>query len=264
MTFWEIKEEGSVLILSYNNPPMNYLIGPAMEEFRNLIPRLQEPTVRAVILQGKPDGFFITHFSVEDLIALGESEYLKDHDYEFFQSSKDYWFLLQALDKPVIAAMTGSTMGGGFETALGCDIRIAERGDYLIGLPEARLGILPGGAGLTRLTRLLGGANAIDIILRGQVFAPDDALARGLVHEVADNARARALELAQEMANLPAVTARAIKTAIYQGAEQSMEDALILESKGFYDCMVSDEPMKAMRAYTDLPLQDRAAFLKNK
>lgn len=264
MTFWEVEEKGPVLILSYNNPPMNYLTGEAMAEFRELMPRLAEPDVRAVILQGKSEGLFITHFSVEDLIAMAESGYLKDADYEAFHAGKDYWFLAQTLDKPVIAAMTGSTMGGGFETALGCDIRIAERGNYLIGLPEARLGILPGGAGLTRLTRLLGSANAIDIVLRGRVFAPDDALARGLVHEVADDARARALELAEEMASLPTVAARAIKTAVYQGAEQSLEEALILESKGFYDCMISDDALKDMKAYTSTPFEDRAGFLDSK
>lgn len=262
MSFWEVERKGAVLIVSYDNPPMNYLTGDAMAEFRELIPEMAKDDVRVVILQGKPKGFFITHFSVEDLLALSESGFLEDADYKVFQDGKDYWFLLHSLGKPVIAAMTGSTMGGGFETALGCDIRIAERGDYIIGLPEARLGILPGGAGLTRLTRLFGASSAINYILRGQVFAPDEALAHGFVHEVADDARARALEVAEEMAEMSPVAMGAIKTAVYQGADASLEEALILESKGFFDCMVSGNGIERMRAYADLPFEERAAVLK--
>jgi len=213
MALWEVKRKGNILIASYNNPPKNYLTLAGMDEMRALMPMFEDPDIRAIILQGGPNGYFITHFSVEELLSMSESGLLDQADYSIFHDSKDYWFLLEKLDKPVICAMTGSTMGGGFETALGCDIRIAERGEYLIGLPEARLGILPGGAGLTRLTRMFGSANAINYILRGQVFSPDEAYARGFVHEVVDDARARALELAEEMATLAPIAVRAIKSA---------------------------------------------------
>ena len=262
MALWEIAREGNVLIASYNNPPMNYLTGSAMVEFRELMPQFEDPGIRAVILQGAPDGLFITHFSVEALVAMGESGRLDEADYHFFHDTKDYWFLLEALDKPVICAMTGSTMGGGFETALGCDIRIAERGDYLIGLPEARLGILPGGAGLTRLTRMFGAANAINYILRGQVFSPEEALQQGFVHEVATDARATALELAREMSKLTPTAVRTIKQSIYQGANLPFDEALVLESKGFYDCMKSEEGMREMRSYTAMSFEERAEFMK--
>lgn len=262
MSLWEVERKGPILIASYDNPPMNYMTADAMNEMRELMPVFEDPEVRAIILQGKPDGFFITHFSVEDLLAMSTSGALKDLDYKVFQAGKDYWFLLEKLDKPVICAMTGSTMGGGFETALGCDIRIAEQGDYLIGLPEARLGILPGGAGLTRLTRMFGSANAINYILRGQVFSPDEALARGFVHEVADDARARALQVAEELAALSPVAMRAIKQAVYQGEDVPLEKALELESRGFFDCMESEEAIAAMQDYADTPFADRAKFLK--
>lgn len=263
MSLWQVERKGPILIASYDNPPMNYMTAEAMNEMRELMPMFAAPDVRAIILQGKPEGFFITHFSVEDLLAMSTSGALKDLDYKVFQDGKDYWFLLEKLDKPVICAMTGSTMGGGFETALGCDIRIAERGDYLIGLPEARLGILPGGAGLTRLTRMFGSSVAINTILRGQVYPPEEALARGLVHEIADDARARALEVAEELAALSPVAMRAIKKAVYEGEEAPFEKALELESRAFFDCMDSDEAITAMQNYADTPFEDRAKFLKD-
>ena len=263
MAEWHLQRDGNVLIASYDNPPMNYLTLEGMRGFRELMPAFEDPEVRAVILQGKPEGFFITHFSVEELLEMSQSGMLDNADYRAFHGSKDYWFLLQSLDKPVICAMTGSTMGGGFETALGCDIRIAQRGDYMIGLPEAQLGILPGGAGLTRLTRLLGAATAINYVLRGQVFSPEEALARGLVHEISDDARGRALQVARDMAALSPTAVRAIKTAIYRGAEQPLDEALRLESEGFYDCMVSGEAIEHMSAYANTPFESRKSFLSD-
>jgi enoyl-CoA hydratase len=262
MALWEVERRDNILIASYNNPPMNYMVGDAMQEMRNLIPTFADPSVRVVILQGGPKGLFITHFSVENLVTMRTSGLLDDNDYTMFQFGKDYWFMLEQLEKPVICAMTGSTMGGGFETALGCDIRIAEQGDYQIGLPESRLGILPGGAGLTRMTRLFGASKAINMILRGQVFTPDEALAQGLVHEVASDARSRALEIARDLAALSPVAMKSIKHAIYQGEELPLEEALTLESKGFYDCMVTDEALKEMQDYVETPFEDRKAFLR--
>src|SRR6185503_4599045 len=101
--------------------------------------------------------------------------------------------------------MNGDTMGGGFELSLSCDIRIGQKGDHRFGLPEVKLGILPGGSGTQRLSRLIGAGRAIEFILRARVVRPEDALALGLVHEVADDALARARTVAGEIAALPPV-----------------------------------------------------------
>lgn len=264
MSYWEVERKGPVLIASYNNPPMNYYCMDGINELRELIPSFEDPDVRAVILQGKPQGFFITHFSVEDLAEMSANPDLKGADYTLYHGLKPFWFELEKIDKPFICAMTGSTMGGGLEQALGCDIRIAEQGDYIIGWPEARLGILPGGAGLTRMTRMFGAKAAINLVIRSMVFSPDEALARGIVHEVATDARARALEIANDLATMSPIAMRTIKKAIYEGEEQSLEDQLILESKGFAECMQSDEALKTMQDYVATPFADRPGFLEPK
>lgn len=265
MTYWEMEQKGAVLVVSYNNPPMNYLVGAAFAEFsEKLMPACEDPSVRAIVLQGKPKGLFMTHFSVEELLAMAEAGVLKGADVTAMTAGHPRWAALEKLDKPVVAAMTGSTMGGGFEQSLGCDIRIAEQGDYRIGLPEANLGILPGGTGLTRLTRLIGASNAINIILRGLVFKPDEALRLGMVHEVVDDARARALEIAQSLATKSPTAMAVIKKAIYEGAESSVDDALLLEGQGFIDCMGSQEALEAMKDYVSVPFEERQAWLDEK
>jgi enoyl-CoA hydratase len=264
MSYWEIERKGPVLIASYNNPPMNYYCMDAINELRGLRATFEDPDVRVIILQGGPQGFFITHFSVEDLAAMAADPDMKNTDHTLYHGLKPFWFELETLEKPVICAMTGSTMGGGLEQALGCDIRIAEQGDYLIGWPEARLGILPGGAGLTRMTRMFGAKTAINYVMRSMVFSPDEALARGFVHEVATDARARALEIANELAAFSPVAMRSIKRAIYEGEEAPLEEQLILETKGFAACMQSDEGLSLMQEYVATPYQERAKWIAPK
>lgn len=105
---------------------------------------------------------------------------------------------LMSAPKPVIAAINGLCMGGGFELTLACDLRVAAPGVEAIGLPETRVGIFPGGGGTQRLPRVVGEAKALEIILRGLTFTGAEAHAIGMVHELADDPLARALELAAE------------------------------------------------------------------
>ncbi|MDV7243356.1 MULTISPECIES: enoyl-CoA hydratase/isomerase family protein [Rhodococcus] len=165
------------------------------------------------VLSGNPEaGAFITHFSVEHLVELKkqqDSAALKNLPAHRLRRS------IRDLAKPVIVALNGNTMGGGFELALACDIRIGQFGDFRYGLPEVRLGLIPSGGGTQRLARLLGAGRAIEFILRGRVVPPPEALALGLVHELATDAVARALAVATEIAALPPLDVAAAKTAVY-------------------------------------------------
>jgi enoyl-CoA hydratase len=146
MSLWSLSPNDGVVVATYTNPPMNYFCAEGTRELGELVQAWRSPEVRAVVLTGGLEGRFITHYSVEELLALAEQrEALRtigtalNHGYhELLRSLRD-------LPKPVIAAMNGDTMGGGFELSLSCDIRIAARGDHRIGLPEVTLGILPGG-----------------------------------------------------------------------------------------------------------------------
>ena len=89
--------------------------------------------------------------------------------------------------------------------SLSCDIRIGQRGDHRFGLPEVKLGILPGGSGTQRLARLIGAGRAVEFVIRSRVVRPEKALELGLVHELADDALARAKEIGHEIANFPPI-----------------------------------------------------------
>ena len=91
--------------------------------------------------------------------------------------------LVEEMPKPVIAAISGTAMGGAFEFTLACDIRIAQQGDFQIGLPEVNIGILPGGGGTQRLPRVIGTPAALMHILMGVTLSPIEAAQKGFVHE---------------------------------------------------------------------------------
>jgi enoyl-CoA hydratase len=263
-TLWQIEHgDNGVVVATYHNPPMNYFCAQGAQELMGLIERWKSPQVRAVVLTGAIAGKFITHYSVEELEALASDEAgmraagtsLTDGYHAMLLSLRD-------LPKPVIVAMNGDTMGGGFELSLACDIRIAARGDHRIGLPEAKLGILPGGSGTQRLSRLIGAGRAIEFILRGRVVRPEDALALGLVHEVADDAARRARAVAAELAELPPVSLREIKRAVYQGIDHTLAEGLAIESQAFLATMLTEDARTAMRAYVAEPLDKRRTFLE--
>src|SRR5512145_2151166 len=146
MALWSVALDGGVAVATYRNPPMNYFCAEGSRELEGLIREWRSPRVRAVILTGGIEGKFITHYSVEELLAIAEErEALRGLGTSLNHGYHELLRTLRDLPKPVIAALNGDAMGGGFELSLSCDIRIAAAGDYRFGLPEVSLGILPGG-----------------------------------------------------------------------------------------------------------------------
>ena len=166
---------------------------------------------------------------------------------------------LQEMSKPVIAAINGTAMGGGCELALACDFRYIARGGIL-GLPEVRVGILPGAGGTQRMTRLLGTAKALELMLLGQVVSAGDAERIGLVHKAVepDQLLPQALALANELASRPPLSIALIKHCVLKGSELPLEDALKLEQEAFMQTMRSDDASRLMREYQagDTPLNE--------
>jgi enoyl-CoA hydratase len=155
---------------------------------------------------------------------------------------------METMPKPVIAAINGLAMGGGFELTLACDLRIAEEGDYEVGLPEVKVGILPGAGGTQKLARLVGMPRALEMTLRGRTVSPAEALALGIVHEVvpAGTSVARAQEVAAEIATRSPKAVAHIKRLVRMTPETPLADGLALERTLFLDLLVSDDALDLM------------------
>ncbi len=265
MTYWDVEQRDGIVVAAYTNAPMNYFVGDGAAELGALIPTWRDPAVRVVILTGGVPDRYLTHYSVEELTALAGDRAqmaavgtdLNDGYHALVQDLSD-------LEKPVIAAMSGDTMGGGLELSLGCDIRIAQRGDFSIGFPEVSLGILPGGGGTQRLPRIIGSGPALDFILRSRIVSPDQALALGIVSEVADDARARAEELARELVRHSPIALAQAKRSVLRGANLPLSEGLRVEADAFLATMLSDDAVTAMDDYVATAHDARRAWVRGR
>lgn len=264
-SLFSLEDAGGVLVVTYSCEPLNYLNVTALDELGKLIPVMADPKYRAVIFQSQPDetGLF-THFSVEEIYHLivkepETSRYAADVVRQF----KALLDQVAALPKVTIAAMNGDTMGGGQELTLACDIRIGEFGDYRYGQPEVRLGIIPGAGGSQRLSRLIGLGKAVNMILRGMVVTPEEALRLGIVTEVVDDAPARALEIAKEVAQLPPMGIAKAKASIYKGFDTNIQAGFEMESLFWMEAMQSDDAKASMVHFLDLPFEKRRDYIES-
>src|SRR5690606_10788428 len=168
---------------------------------------------------------------------------------------------LAYLDKPIVVGMTGDTMGCGLELSLNCDIRVAQYGDFRIGFPEVALGILIG-TGSQLLARIIGHGRALDFLMRSRTVTPEGALELGLVTELATDARARAIEIARELATSAPVSIVAAKRAINRGANLPMEEGLKIEAEEWLKTIVTAEAMTRMRDYVAQPFDERRTWIE--
>lgn len=194
-----LKKKGRVALILFANPPTGTISnGGALELLAAVREALADPETGAIVIAGGLPRTFIRHADVRQIAAslAGVSSGALKADAFAESGFFELGTCLDMASKPVIAAIDGACMGGGFETALACTMRIASSAVAAIGLPEVKLGIFPGGGGTQRLSRLIGRHRARLFILKGEVVDAEAALAMGLIDEVSPVALDRALEVA--------------------------------------------------------------------
>ncbi|BBO88091.1 enoyl-CoA hydratase/isomerase family protein [Desulfosarcina ovata] len=159
---------------------------------------------------------------------------------------------LADLPKPTIAAISGFALGGGLEVALCCDFRLAAE-NAVLGLPEITLGIIPGGGGTQRLTRLVGLGPAAEMLLAGVTIKAEKALSIGLVTEVVpvDQLEIKAEDLAMRLAVIPAVAMKACKTAMRSGLNCGLKEGLRIEEMAFCMLFGTLDQKEGMKAFLE-------------
>jgi enoyl-CoA hydratase len=267
MTHFTVQQDGHVQVWTMSNPPMNYMTAPMSRELLELVGRAEaDENTRAIVLTGGVDGKFITHYSVDELAALAADP--SECARIFPELSAGFHRMLDRLmllPKAVIAAINGDCMGGGYELALACDFRLAADGPYQIGLPEAILGILPGGGGTQRLPRLIGRARALEVMLFGNVYHPREAERMEMVNRVLppETLMPFAMGWARTLAKRPPRSIAAIKRAVYLGADRELAAGLYVERSEMRDVMCSADARNLMRAYNELVARDPMAARSN-
>lgn len=255
MSLVTVQQHGGAVVVTYANPPTGTMTAAGSEAmYRAVKASAEEPAVRCVVLTGGLPDIFVRHYDVGELSVLSDilhgdapapapqAEPVPEGGY--FAALVD---VIAAAPKPVIAAINGLCMGGGFEISLACDLRIAAPGVEAIGLPETRVGIFPGGGGTQRLPRVIGEARALEFILRGRTITGAEACEMGLVHEVADDPLARALEIAAEFAARGADGIAQAKRLTRAALDRPLAEGLADERRAFLAVLRTASAQQALR-----------------
>jgi enoyl-CoA hydratase/carnithine racemase len=203
-----------------------------------------DPEIRCLIVTGS-DAAFAAGADIGEMAEAGPVEVMA-------RNVQKYWRAITDCPKPVIAAVEGYALGGGLELALCADIIVAGEGARL-GLPEVKVGILPGGGGTQKLARLVGRQRAMLLLMTGKMFGSAEALSMGLISEVAPTgqALARALDVAREIADMPPISIQQIKEIVNAGLDAPLETALMLERKAFQLQFATRDQKEGMRAFME-------------
>jgi enoyl-CoA hydratase len=267
MKYFTVAQNEHVAVWTISNPPMNYMVGPMAGELLELIGTAESDShTRAIIITGGLAGKFITHYSVDELAAMAADPAECARSFPELEAGFHRMLnRLMLLPQAVIAAINGDCMGGGYELALACDLRLAADGPFQIGLPEATLGILPGGGGTQRLPRLIGRGRALEVMLFGNVYNPREAERVGMVNRVLapETLMPFALSWARTLAKRPPRSIAAIKRAVYHGADRDLDAGLYIERSEMRDVMTSEDARTFMNAYNAEVAKDPMAARSN-
>jgi enoyl-CoA hydratase len=252
------RESDGIAVVMVNRPDkLNALNAATVRQLDEVLREVRaDDAVRAVILTGSGDKAFVAGADIGELAKMGPIDGV-----QVSRAGQDTFRLLERMPKPVIAAVNGFALGGGLELALACHVRLASsRAKF--GLPEVRLGIIPGYGGTVRLPRLVGRGRALELILTGEMIDAAEALRIGLINRVEepeallDAARGMARRM---IANGPIAIALALE-AVDRGMSTTIDDAQVLESRLFGLLASTEDMREGMEAF----LQKRKAEFRNR
>jgi enoyl-CoA hydratase/carnithine racemase len=239
---------GHIGRITLDRPPANSYDAKVMTEFSVAVDEAIDAGSRAVIVDSASERFFSAGADVKKFLE-GDVQ----SNMEMIQTSQAAFRRMAAADAVFIAHINGHALGGGLELALACDIRLANAGGYKLGTPEVTLGLLPGNGGTQRLSRLIGRSRAMELLLTGRTFSPEDAHAWGLVAELLDPEEAddRVRAYALRFANGAMLATAAIKRAVYEGTEVSLAEGLALEAELIEGLFQSKDAHEGLHAFVE-------------
>lgn len=241
-------EPGVVTTVRLNNPPLNLVSLDVTKALTAALARIeQDEDVRAVVLAGTGDRAFCAGSDVKEFPSL----FGRVAEGKLIDENAVYNRLAE-LPLPTIAAIEGDALGGGLELALCCDLRVASD-TALLGLPEVRLGVMPGSGGTQRLPRLIGLARAKELILLGELIDAETALSFGLVNRVVAQGQAESasLEIAKTLARRGPVAVREAKAVLNATLDGSLAAGQADELDASERVFSSDDMLEGAAAFVE-------------
>ncbi|QHL87286.1 enoyl-CoA hydratase [Nibribacter ruber] len=248
MEFIKVTEQArpQVALIQLNRPKeLNALNLQLMGELRDALKELDDnENVRAIVLTGN-DRAFAAGADIKQMAGKTAIDMLNIDQFST-------WDQIKKTKKPIIAAVSGFALGGGCELAMTCDMIIASE-TAQFGQPEIKIGVMPGAGGTQRLTRALGKAKAMEMVLTGKFISAQEAEKHGLINRVTpvELYLEEAFKLATEIAQLSPVAVKLAKESVNRSYETHLDEGLHFERKNFYLTFASEDQTEGMNAFVE-------------
>ncbi|AMM50230.1 enoyl-CoA hydratase [Rufibacter sp. DG15C] len=248
MEFIKVTEQvrPQVALIQLNRPKeLNALNLQLMGELRDALKELDDnENVRAIVLTGN-DRAFAAGADIKQMAGKTAIDMLNIDQFST-------WDQIKKTKKPIIAAVSGFALGGGCELAMTCDMIIASE-TAQFGQPEIKIGVMPGAGGTQRLTRALGKAKAMEMVLTGKFISAQEAEKHGLINRVVpvELYLEEAFKLATEIAQLSPVAVKLAKESVNRSYETHLDEGLHFERKNFYLTFASEDQTEGMNAFVE-------------
>lgn len=232
--------------IQLNRPrELNALNLQLMGELRDALKMLDaDDQVRAIVLSGNEKAFA----AGADIRQMAGQSAIDMYNIDQFST----WDTIKKIKKPIIAAVSGFALGGGCELMMLCDMVVASE-TARFGQPEIKLGVMPGAGGTQRLTRAVGKALAMEMVLTGRFITAEEALCAGLINRIVpvELFLKEAIKLAMETAAMSPVALKMAKEAVLKAFDTSLEEGLHFERKNFYLLFASEDQKEGMQAFIE-------------
>jgi enoyl-CoA hydratase/carnithine racemase len=238
-----LENRGEICWVKINRPgDRNSIDSELMEELERMLEEVEKSRARAIVFTGAGGTYFIGGADGVEMMQC-------DPDEARAFSARIQRLFNRLEDSPLIlvAAINGLCFGGGFEFAMACDLRVATE-EARIGLPEVKVGLIPGGGGTQRLPRLVGMGRAMEMILSGRLYKGEEARDLGLVHYVVQSDRLlqEAEKFLEPILRNPQPALSQAKRAVRASQNKSLADGLRVESEAFRQCFFHDYFVRLM------------------
>ncbi len=238
--------EKHIALVQLNRPKeLNALNLQLMGELRDSLHMLDgDDKVRVIIITGNEKAF-AAGADIKQMADKSTIDMLRTDQFST-------WDQIRKTKKPVIAAVSGFALGGGCELSMTCDIIVASE-TAKFGQPEIKIGVMPGAGGTQRLTKAIGKARAMEMVLTGKFISADEALHYGLINKVVpiEMYMEATLEIARQIATMSPIAAQLAKEAVNRSFETHLDEGLTFERKNFYLTFSSEDQKEGMQAFIE-------------
>ena len=242
----EPKVREGVSLIRLNRPrELNALCLELMDELVTAFKALdQDPETRCIVITGNDRAFA----AGADIKQMAGKTAIDMHVTDQFSK----WDSIRRCKTPVIAAVSGFALGDGCELTMLCDMIVASE-TAKFGQPEIKIGVMPGAGGTQRLTRAVGKALAMEMVLTGSFISADRAFQAGLINRVSppELYLDEALDLASQVAAMPPLAAQMAKESVLKAFDTSLDDGLLFERKNFYLLFATEDQKEGMKAFVE-------------